>query len=396
MSNHENNSDLTAAPLPYPSALSGPSFHILPSDDPGASRLVIFFAAKDLSFDRFNFFQLGRELPEHRMFVNNGSNEWYQSGLPGLGADVSECVAMLQAWQAALGAVEICTVGTSMGAYGAIQYGAALGARVLAFASESRLGMPHSRSAQHYEASTPPVYPDLRPALTKSTTDVTLFVGERDPVDLSAASELAAIPGVRAYSLVGCAHVVPTFLSRRSRLGPLLRAFVAGEALPDLPAIGSALETPEYVTAVRDAHQAAQTREWQQAETAARRALHLLPFGEAAEFLLGQALLHQGATAESVDLLARNALSQPPDDNEALLLLAVGLRRLGCLDRAAHFYQQMLISDPGEHRALFGLSMVREKQGDIEQALALIGRALRIRPGHGVYQKRYKTLRARL
>ncbi|WP_297771210.1 tetratricopeptide repeat protein [uncultured Roseovarius sp.] len=395
MSHLAGDADQAAVPAPYPSALSGPSFHVLPSDDPNARRLVIFFAAKDLSFDRFNFFQLGRELPEHRMFVNNGSNDWYQSGVPGLGADFTDCVAMLRAWQGALGAAEICTVGTSMGAYGAIQYGAALGARVLAFASESRLGMPHSRSARYYTASTPPVCPDLRPALTKGTADVTLFVGERDPVDLCAASELAAMQGVRAYSLVGCAHIVPTFLSRQSRLGPLLRAFVAGEALPDLPAMGRALEVPGYVAAVREAHEAAQAAEWPLAGTAARRALGLLPFGEAAEFLLGQALLRQGATADAVDLLARNALSQPPDDNEALLLLAAGLRRLGCLERAMQVYQRMLISDPGEHRALFGLSMIHEKQGNIAQAMALIARALRINPRHGAYRKRYKALRAR-
>ncbi|WP_456389087.1 hypothetical protein [Profundibacter sp.] len=81
----------------------------------------------------------------------------------------------------------------------------------------------------------------MREALADHAADITLLVGERDPVDLNAvwqlqqAADASSKGRFKAISLIGADHIVPSFLSRRARLGPMLRSFVAGNAIPVQP-----------------------------------------------------------------------------------------------------------------------------------------------------------------
>ncbi|MBE1295624.1 alpha/beta fold hydrolase [Phycobacter azelaicus] len=143
-----------------PTPLEGPCHRIVLNDS--SDRLAIYFGAKDLRAETFNFFQSGRETETHTVFLNNGANRWYQDGIPGLGSSPQEVVASLKAWMERLGVTQVCTIGTSMGGYAAIHYGCLLQARILAFSSDVCLGEPYSQSAKYMLKNTPLSAPDLR------------------------------------------------------------------------------------------------------------------------------------------------------------------------------------------------------------------------------------------
>lgn len=385
---------------PYPTDLLGAAHQVLPVD--GARRLVIFFGAKDLAHENFNFFQLGRELPETRIFVNNGTNAWYQYGLPGLGDDFEGSINVLKRWRDAVGAEEICTVGTSMGAYAAIQYGIALNARVLAFSSDAVLMGQHSRSARYFVGEAPPSCPDLRAALADHTADITLLVGERDPVDLHAAWQLQQAADAstskgrfKAISLIGADHIVPSFLSRRARLGPMLRSFVAGNAVPVQPDAGAALAAEGYCEAVFAAHCASLDQDWAAAESAARRALEAYPYGEAASMQLGQALLQQARYADALVWLSSAVASQPAD-LKTQSQLALALRHLGSPSRARQIHAQILTQNPGYHGAHYALGILHLDEGNLAAAHSAVSAALRLAPKSATYQNRLKDIVKRI
>lgn len=373
-------------PAPYPGPLSGAHFQILPRDTDRARRLVVFFGAKDLGEASFNFFQLGRELSDHVVFVNNGANDWYQYGIPGLAETFEDAVQLLRDWAACLEVEEICCVGTSMGGWGAIRYGAALDARVLAFSSDAILNDPVSRSRKHFTGTGPVPCPDLRQALSGSNARVTLIVGERDATDLHAARLLGQHPCVEAISLVGCAHIVPSHLSRDARLGPLLRCFVADKPLPHFTDKGRALDNPAYIAALYDSQQAWMTADWAGAAHHAQIALGHQPHGEAAEVLLGGARIKMLDFAGAIAPLASVAVSCPATDPEALDLLALAWRKVGALERSAQLSLKILTQHPGNARAHYNLALLARLRGESRNAIIHTKAALKRDPRNSIYR----------
>ncbi|OIQ32488.1 MAG: hypothetical protein BM562_04240 [Alphaproteobacteria bacterium MedPE-SWcel] len=371
---------------PYPTPLSSASFHILPREEAVSDTLVIFFGAKDLGDASFNFFQLGRELPEHVIFVNNGVNDWYQYGIPELGETFEACVEVFRSWAEVLGVRKICCVGTSMGGWGAMRYGAALGARVLAFSSDVVFCDEASRSRAYFTGPHPVACADLREVLNESEAQVTFVIGERDPIDLYAASLLTECAGVEVISLVGCGHFVPPHLSREGRLGPLLRSFIAGAALPVAPDRGNLAHNKSYTEAIYAAQKAVVCGEWQRVAEHAEAALEHARHGEAAEVLLGRARIKLGDYAGAVGPLTSAAISDPPTDPEARVLLATAWRRAGALERSAQLSMRILTQNPGNARAHYNLALLAKANGLEAKARAYVEASLRREPGNKHYR----------
>lgn len=376
----------------YPTSLSGPHHHILPK--PGSRQLVIFFGAKDLKPEHFNFFQLGRELEAHRIFVNNGANHWYQYGIPGLGESYDETLQNLRNWADYLETEEICTIGTSMGGYGAIQYGAALGARVLAFSTDARLSVPGSQSARHFTGTEPPSCPDLVEHLARHRADVTLLAGERDPGDLLAAWHLQQAPGVQVRSVIGVGHILPTALSRQARLGPLLRGFLDHAPIPDHTIWGGALAAGDYAQSCHEAERARIDQDWEKARELAQQALCTYPGGEAAELILARIEMQLRRWDEALNTLGR-LIAKSPNDPELATEFARALRELGAYDQARFILGQILERLPDYHRAHYALSLIANLQSDTEAAEYHVSEALRIQPKITAYRKRYDRLTSR-
>lgn len=369
----------------FPTALSAASFHIRPYEEGQSDKLIIFFGAKNLADSKFNFFQLGRELSEHLVFVNNGANDWYQSGIPGLGETFEDCVEVFRAWANVLGAKSIYCVGTSMGGWGAIQYGAALDASVLAFSCDALLGDEISRSYGYLQTDQTVILPDLREAIRGSKAKITLIAGERDATDLCAAALLSKVPSVDVVTLVGCGHYVPPYLSRDGRLGPILRSFVSNRPLPISGDIGKATENDAYIEAIYNSRKAQVRTDWQASAKYAETALEILPYAEAAELLLGYARIKLWDFKGAIGPLTSAAVSTPPSDLDALWMLATVWRRVGAYERSAQISKRMLILNPGNAEAHYNLALLAKASERPVKALMHVKAALRRDPNNGSY-----------
>lgn len=359
--------------------------------------MVVFFGAKDLPEGTFNFFQQGRELKAHRFFFNNGENHWYQYGIPGLAESSVGFIDLLERWRDALQASRIYMVGTSMGGYAAIRYGAALGADILAFSTDVVLNGPQSQSAAHFTGRKPATCSDLRPLVQEAAPNLTLIVGERDLPDLRAAQDLMQVARVKAVSMVGGGHIMPTFLSRQARLGPMLRDFIEGKSVKVREGTGRALLTEGYVeqgfAALLEARK--KKPDWAAVETLTRSALRIYPNGEAAQALLGEAVLRQDRPEEAVPILSQ-ALIGAGEDVDLLLLLCLALRRAKGTDRAKAICHSILEKQPGHVRTLVSLALTYRADGDFRQARVFLQRAVRREPDNATYRDHLEKVEARL
>lgn len=380
---------LNVTPPVLPGTISGPCHRILIWEEDEKPRpLVVFFGAKDLEEGQFNFPSLNHSLRAHRLLLNNGGNQWYQGGIPGFGADFETCAAQLLRWQEALGASEICLIGTSMGAYGALRYGARLGLRVLAFSCDHRLGATLSKSRRYYDGPEPAPCPDLRPSIRVAPQgfSATLLVGERDVGDLYAALQLQSTGRVQAVSILGADHFIPMFLSKRGKLSRMLTNFVE-QGCTSLPcARGRALEISNYVATVYAATLAEDRRDWDEAEARAREALAYYSDGEAARLLLGRLLVSSKRYQEAISILSQ-ALVVAPEDR-GLSMLAQALREEGQLGQALMIHETILAREPGMHSSHYAIALILQKMGRLSDARDALMHALRIKPNHATYLER--------
>ena len=178
---------MLAMPL-FPTELEHPRFRVVPC--PGSRKLVVFFAGTGTSDHDFHFRGQARLSNANYILVNNGANEWYQNGIPGLGHDLMSTIAKLREWSIALDAADIYCVGASMGASGAALYGCLLGASVLALGFEAKIGLPHTRSARLRRVGYELPIRDLTPLIAASNKPFHAYIGIDDIEDLIASAHL--------------------------------------------------------------------------------------------------------------------------------------------------------------------------------------------------------------
>lgn len=380
-------------PSVLPGSISGPCHRMLIWDEDEAPRpLVVFFGAKDLEEGQFNFPSINHTLRAHRLLLNNGGNQWYQGGIPGFGSNFEACAAQLLRWQEALGASEICLIGTSMGAYGALRYGARLGVRVLAFSCDHRLGATLSKSRRYYDGPEPAPCPDLRSDIRVAPQgfSATLLVGERDVGDLYSALQLQSTGRVQTVSILGAGHFIPTFLSRSGKLNRILANFVE-LGCTSLPCSrGRALEVSNYIESVYAAVLAEGCGDLAEAEVRAREALTYYPDGEAARLLLGRLLVSSKRYQEAISVLSQ-ALVVAPED-QGLSILAQALREEGQLGQALIIHESILAREPGMHSSHYATALILQKMGRLSDARGALIHALRIAPNNAAYLDRMRKI----
>ena len=197
-----------------------------------------------------------------------------------------------------------------------------------------------------------------------------------------------------AHSVIGADHYLPSILSRRGQLAPLLIALARGRPLPLPPETGAVLAHPAHVAALARSSLALAARDWPLALTQAEAALAACP-GEGALIAQGRALIQLGRPAEAVAPFAR-ALAFRPEDAGRMAHLAQALRRSGDVIAARALFARAVAADPGHDEALYGLALAHQGTGDLPAALAAITRALRIAPRNPSYLRRAEEIRARI
>lgn len=374
---------------PAPTALKSDTFQIEPK--PGSKKLIIFFSATGARAGKFNFWKEGSILPCHRIFINNGSNEWYQNGVPGLGSTVQETVETLKKWSDALGASEIYTCGGSMGAYAAILYGTQLGARVLSFAAETTLGIEGSRSVSHIKKGTILRFPELRGFIEKSPQPIFHYVGEMDPVDVYCAAKLKGTQNIRLTTLIGVDHGPPRYIRDVGLLPTFLERFIANKPMPSVPGEGDVLKLDRFPELFLTAFQALKASDWVRAEKVGLEALEIHPTSDYGRFIVSLAQFKLGKSLPALEHIGiAIAIARPSTDlyDRMRIHLAACVRSVGDVKRGAEIYSGLIERDSGNHRAHYGLGLCLEKMKQKEAAAAAFERAHSLSPLTAAYAKR--------
>ncbi len=293
---------------------------------PGAAGddLLLVFAHRDA--ERFAFTRATRDLPCHRLFARDPTGRgWYNRGIPGLGDTVQEVAASLRSVVAEHRCRRVFVLGSSMGGYAALLFGALLGADgVLAFNPQSLLDpvFPLSPPGE-VEISVR----DVRPAMQEGhRTRFDVVVSEDDAVDLFHLARLAALPQLHPWTVRGASHLVTEELDRRGELRPLLMQWVTGvpkEVLSPLPLLQSVAARDALTCGVH----AFMADRFAEAFDDLHLAALLYPNHPGLWHFLGIAALRTGRVDRAVEAF-RNALAHRPGwtHTEELLREALALR----------------------------------------------------------------------
>ncbi|AOF89497.1 hypothetical protein [Sinorhizobium sp. RAC02] len=372
-----------------PTALESATHLVQPL--PGSSKLVIFFSATGTKPGAFNFIKEGTKLPCHRMFINNGYNEWYQNGVPNLGSSVEATAATIRQWADHLGATEIYTCGGSMGAYAAILYGTMLGARVLSFAAETSLGIEGSRSVSHIRKGTELKFPELSGHIAQSDKQVIHYAGELDPVDVYCAAKLNGTPNLSLTTLQGLGHAAPRYIRDIGLLPDFLNCLIEDKPMPGTPRDGAVLQKEGFAELFLATFQAHKRKEWDEVVRIGREAAEILPTSEFCHFLVGVALQKTGRHVDALPHVSiAKALAYEKTEEYPAILLAYAscLRSVGDPCRAGEIYRNMINADDTNHKAHYGLGLSLLNLKAKSEAKLSFSKAFALFPTNPTYAKK--------
>ena len=373
----------------YPTAPSGPAFSFQLAQ--GSTKLVIFFSGTGPKDGTFNFWKLGNKLDAHRLFVNDGRNHWYQSGVPGLGDNIDETLSNIRLWVRKLGVKEIYAIGQSMGAHGAILYGARLGARVLAFGAETILNLEASNSARLLGKDVSIVYPDLHDLIANARRPIFGFAGEREPIDLYCMSKADGLPNYYPRTIADIGHDMARRLHSRKRLEPFMNRLLANQRPMRTHQDGTALDRPGFADALYDLHRHITAARYGEAVEAGRAALALHDQADHAFYLTAEALIALRSPGQARPLL-ECALAIAPDHIDYRFRMADCLAQLGDRDRAMAMHREIIAIQPDFAESFHKLGQLHLARGDYLQALEASSRAAELQPN----VTRFAHLRGRI
>ena len=141
------------------------------------------------------------------------------------------------------------------------------------------------------------------------------------------------------------------------------------------------------VEALHQAYLLSRQNDWAGVADRAQAALRLYPLAEAAELLLGKALLKLDRIEEAAAHLS-SAYVTRPEDMEVLFHLASAVRRMGHRDRARFLFRKLLYRDPGFAKAHFSLGIMALEDGDPDEARRRVARAAALEPRNAAFRER--------
>jgi len=205
---------------------------------PGGTELYIFFGgiAAGIGMPPFEFQRASGILNQHRIFVRDLRQCWYQAGIPGGGRDICEVARHLEGLIEKTGASRVRFVGNSMGGFAALMFSALIGTGgAIAFAPQTFIS-PFLRFrhgdwrwrrkilAAWIEGIRRERIWDLRGLLDASPPPegCEVFVSSACPLDGVHASRIAGCPGVRVRTFPEGGHGVVAWLRDNGRLPAIM------------------------------------------------------------------------------------------------------------------------------------------------------------------------------
>lgn len=355
------------------SEMEGKHFKIV--ERAGSRRLMVFLAGTDKTDGKFDFWHVANAQSSHLLFFNNGRNEWYQQGIPGFGDSHEGTVEKLKSLVQYLQVDEVFFVGVSMGGYGAVLYGAALDAKVLAFGYDTKLKIKGSRSLKRMPKNVPLAFPDLRPLIEASKVEILQIAGECDSLDLLSAAHIQDMKQVKTITLTGVGHGGAPFIKEHYGLSEFIALWADDQPLPEIIEAGASVSNGPLVRALYKTFLAFQEKDWPKVELEAAVALKLDPRHEYSNYLLGTSLLEVKRIEEALAPLLMSVGSAPH---------YMGARyRLGraLMLNKRHGYAKVhfmayLKRNPAAHTVLMMLSDIYAREGNLQMARQYLLEAL--------------------
>lgn len=207
---------------------------------PGSKRLYFLFGGINarVGMPQFEFYRSAQILDEHRIFLRDFSQSWYQRGLPGIAADAAGIADFLKSRINELEPEEVTFVGNSMGGFAAIMFAAMLGrGHAIAFAPQVTI-CPQTRLTMGDFRWTRQLLPtwaatvfgdhayDLAPLLRRSPEGairVDIYYSKLERLDARHAEALAGLPSVRLHPHEVGGHMLVRHLRDTGELAEILR-----------------------------------------------------------------------------------------------------------------------------------------------------------------------------
>ncbi len=227
--------------LDFQTRLQDPAVSFVRESCPGSSAVMIAFGGikLKLGIPTFEFFQLARGMPAHKLFFRDVHQAWYHRGLPGVGAHIEEIAAFIRSGISSMGATRVALFGNSMGGYAALLFGALVNAHeVHVFAPQTFLSpwaLIRNRDFRWkrdiwrvYFSTDRSAYLDLREALRSATaTQFHVHFSARNKLDAVHARHLEDIANVHLHDYPEGGHRVVKALRDDGTLQQIVRRALA-------------------------------------------------------------------------------------------------------------------------------------------------------------------------
>ena len=202
------------------------------------NNLYIFFGgiAAGIAMPIFEFYNASRIIDEHKIFIRDFAQCWYQDGLPSRSKDVYSTAQYIKIQIEDIKPEKTYFVGNSMGGYAAILFSNLLSmGEVIAFAPQTFIS-PYLRilnGDKRWRKQILNTYRksflkrkvwNLRPVLLRSNQGrkITVFVSKADKLDRIHASHIADIQGVNIYEFDGGGHGIVKLLRDQGKLPAIM------------------------------------------------------------------------------------------------------------------------------------------------------------------------------
>ena len=202
------------------------------------SSLYIFFGgiAARIAMPPFEFYKASQILDEHKMFIRDFHQSWYQNGLPGISVDIHTTAKYIRNKIDEIKPERVFFVGNSMGGYAAILFAALVGTgEAIAFAPQTFISpflrrkhkdnrwMNQVRATYRKSFFKRKVW-NLKPLLSRldGRLKITVYVSTSDRLDRIHASHIKDIKGVQVYEVDGGGHGVVRLLRDQGKLPAIM------------------------------------------------------------------------------------------------------------------------------------------------------------------------------
>jgi tetratricopeptide (TPR) repeat protein len=289
-------------------------------------------------------------------------------------------------WKDKLGANEIVMVGSSMGGYGAILFGAKLGCRVLAFGAETILKLPQSRSLTFLLKKSPVLYPDLKPIILDSDAKITLISGEFDLVDLLGAKNIYGLKNTEVITLRGIGHNTPAYLDKKYGINNIFKTYLFDNKLPEFEEKGTICALEDCVELLDRANTEFLAKQYEMAEDMLNEILEISDDLDIAHYKLGYTLYSLQDFENAVTSL-ENTIRISPHFVKAYELLGVSLPKLGRYEESYQCHVTAYEYDEKLASAYFNAGLSLEKLKRYDEAESHFRKAVHL-PGENTKFKK--------